>query len=166
MNGTTADHEPGGARRRHGRLALLVVGEAEDLIHYLIAGLLLAIAGYVVYRTATDLLRSASPFSERVTAAVNDVLFVIIVLELLRTVVAHFETDELQLQPFLIIGIISAVRHILTIGARLTLVGESSGSAFEHSQVELGVEAGVVLALTVALLLLRARAGEKTSRPE
>jgi uncharacterized membrane protein (DUF373 family) len=162
---TTADHEPGGARPRHGRLALLVVGEVEDLIHYLIAGLLLAIAGYVVYRTAADLLRSGPPFSERVTAAVNDVLFVIIVLELLRTVVAHFETDELQLQPFLIIGIISAVRHILTIGARLTLVGESSGAAFEHSQVELGVEAGVVLALTVALLMLRARAAEKTSRP-
>src|SRR5712664_215652 len=158
-------NEPGRARPRHGRLALLVVGEVEDLIHYLIAGLLLAIAGYVVYRTAADLLRSGPPFSERVTAAVNDVLFVIIVLELLRTVVAHFETDELQLQPFLIIGIISAVRHILTIGARLTLVGESSGAAFEHSQVELGVEAGVVLALTVALLMLRGRAGEKTSRP-
>jgi uncharacterized membrane protein (DUF373 family) len=155
----------GGTRRRHARLALLVLGEVEDLIHYLIAGLLLAIAGYVVYRTAADLLRSGPPFSERVTAAVNDVLFVIIVLELLRTVVAHFETDELQLQPFLIIGIISAVRHILTIGARLTLVGESSGAAFEHSQVELGVEAGVVLALTVALLMLRARAAEKTSRP-
>jgi uncharacterized membrane protein (DUF373 family) len=158
-------NEPGGARRRHARLALLVVGEAEDLIHYLIAGLLLAIAGYVVYRTAVDLVQNGNPFSERVTAAVNDVLFVIIVLELLRTVVAHFETDELQLQPFLIIGIISAVRHILTIGARLTLVGESSGAAFEHSQVELGVEAGVVLALTVALLMLRGRASERTSRP-
>jgi len=63
-----------------------------------------------------------------------------------------------------------AVLHVrqkigLTIGARLTLVGESSGAAFEHSQVELGVEAGVVLALTVALLMLRGRAGEKTSRP-
>jgi len=160
----TADREPVGEHRRHARLALLVVGEVEDLIHYLIAGLLLAIAGYVVYRTAADLLRSGPPFSERVTSAVNDVLFVIIVLELLRTVVAHFETDELQLQPFLIIGIISAVRHILTIGARLTLVGESSGAAFQHSQVELGVEAGVVLALTVALLMLRGRADEKMSR--
>jgi uncharacterized membrane protein (DUF373 family) len=146
-------------------LALLVVGQLEDLVHYLIAGLLLAIAGYVVYRTGGDLLRSGPVFSTRVTEAVNDVLFVIIVLELLRTVMAHFETDELQLQPFLIIGIISAVRHILTIGARLTLVGEGSGAAFGHSQVELGVEAGVVLALTVALLMLRTRGGAKTSRP-
>src|SRR5260370_33369734 len=92
-------NEPGRARPRHGRLALLVVGEVEDLIHYLIAGLLLAIAGYVVYRTAADLLRSGPPFSERVTAAVNDVLFVIIVLELLRTVGAHFETAQRPLEP-------------------------------------------------------------------
>jgi uncharacterized membrane protein (DUF373 family) len=153
------------ATRRRGRLALVVVGRIEDLVHYLIAGMLLAIAGYVVYRTGADLLRRGPVFSTRVTEAVNDVLFVIIVLELLRTVLAHFETDELQLQPFLIIGIISAVRHILTIGARLTLVGEGSGAAFEHSQVELGVEAGVVLALTVALLMLRSRGDAKTTHP-
>jgi len=96
----TAEREPVGGHRRHARIALLVVGEVEDVIHYLIAALLLAIAGYVVYRTGADLLRSGPLFSERVTAGVNDVLFVIIVLELLRTVIAHFETDELQLQPF------------------------------------------------------------------
>jgi uncharacterized membrane protein (DUF373 family) len=83
------------------------------------------------------------------------VLFVIILMELLRTVLAHFEGGGLQLQPFLIIGIISAVRHILTIGARLTLSGEGSETAFQHSQVELGVEAGVVLALAVGLVLIR-----------
>jgi hypothetical protein len=49
-------------------LALLVVAEIEDVVHYLIAGLLLTIAGYVVYRTAVDLLRSGPPFSTRVRA--------------------------------------------------------------------------------------------------
>ena len=82
-------------------------------------------------------------------------LFVIIVLELLRTVLAHFETSELQLQPFLIIGVISSVRHILTIGARLTLQGEGTAEGFRHSQIELGVEAGVVLVLAVGLILIR-----------
>ena len=36
------------------------------------------------------------------------ILFVIIVMEILRTVVAHFDDAGLQLKPFLIIGIISA----------------------------------------------------------
>ena len=56
---------------------------------------------------------------------------------------------------FLIIGIISAVRHILTIGARLTLQGEGTQTSFRNSQIELGVEAAVVLALALGLTLVR-----------
>jgi hypothetical protein len=40
------------------------------------------------------------------------VLFVVIVLERMSIVVAHFDQAGLQLQPFLIIGVISGVRHI------------------------------------------------------
>jgi len=47
------------------------------------------------------------------------------------------------------------VRHILTIGARLTLAGDVSGNTFSQSQIELGVETGVVLGLVVGLLLVR-----------
>lgn len=97
------------------------------------------------------------------TSAINDALFVIILLELLRTVIAHFESAELQQEPFLIIGIISAVRHILTIGSRLTLVGEGTDTAFMQSQVELGVEAGVVLASALGLLVVRERHRESPS---
>jgi len=132
-----------------------VVDQLEDVVHYIIAGLLLAIAAVVLYRTAADFLSPGHQFPVRITAAINGVLFVIIVLELLRTVLAHFETSELQLQPFLIIGVISSVRHILTIGARLTLQGEGTAEGFRHSQIELGVEAGVVLALAVGLILIR-----------
>jgi uncharacterized membrane protein (DUF373 family) len=146
-------------------LALRPLAWTENVVQFAVALLLLVIAGIVLYRTTSDLATASPLFPDGVTFAINGVLFVIIVMEILRTVVAFFEGAGFQLKPFLVIGIISAVRHILTIGARLTLVGESSGAAFEHSQVELGVEAGVVLALTVALLMLRGRAGEKTSRP-
>ena len=132
-----------------------MVDQLEDVVHYIIAGLLLAIAVVVLYRTAADFLSPGHQFPVRITAAINGVLFVIIVLELLRTVLAHFETSELQLQPFLIIGVISSVRHILTIGARLTLQGEGTAEGFRHSQIELGVEAGVVLVLAVGLILIR-----------
>ncbi|HKN91076.1 MAG TPA: phosphate-starvation-inducible PsiE family protein [Acidimicrobiia bacterium] len=132
-----------------------MVDQLEDVVHYIIAGLLLAIAAVVLYRTAADFLSPGHQFPVRITAAINGVLFVIIVLELLRTVLAHFETSELQLQPFLIIGVISSVRHILTIGARLTLQGEGTAEGFRHSQIELGVEAGVVLVLAVGLILIR-----------
>ncbi len=82
-------------------------------------------------------------------------LFVVIILELLETVMSHFEGGGFQLQPFLVIGIISAVRHILTVGARLSLLGEGTYDAFKRAQVELGVNAAVVVALALALILVR-----------
>jgi len=94
----------------------------------------------------------------QVTSGINDVLFVVIVLELLRTVVAHLETEDFQLRSFLIIGIISAVRHILGVGARLTLEAGITDTQFNRAQIELGVSAAVVLALAVSFILI-SRAG-------
>ncbi len=133
----------------------------EDLLHYAVALVLLFIGFLVLYHATSDLLNTSLVFSARMIEGINGVLLAIIVLELMTTVVAHFEHAGLQLKPFLIIGIISAVRHILTIGARLTLAGEVTGPEFRHSQIELGVETAVVLGLAVSLLLVRL--GEKTA---
>jgi Phosphate-starvation-inducible E family len=74
-------------------------------------------------------------------------------LELVRTIVARLEGGGFQLQPFLVIGIISATRDILTVGAELSLVGEQT--PLVRTMTELGVNAGVVVALPVALVLVR-----------
>lgn len=125
---------------------------AEDLIHYVVAVVLVGIAGVVLYRAVHDLITSKPPFTEAATTAINGVLFAIIVLEVMRTVVAHFDKAGLQLQPFLIIGIISAVRGILSVGARLSL---GSGVKISDAVLELGIDAAVVLVLTVSLVLVR-----------
>jgi uncharacterized membrane protein (DUF373 family) len=75
-------------------------------------------------------------------------------MELLRTVVAHLETHDFQLRSFLVIGIISGVRHILGVGAQLTVMAHLSSSEFRRSQIELAVSAGVVLALAIGFLLI------------
>jgi uncharacterized membrane protein (DUF373 family) len=134
---------------------LAAVNIAEDAMHYLVAFFLLAAAVTVLFRAVTDFVDAGNPFAERVTDAVNGVLFVIIIMEILRTVMAHFDDAGLQLKPFLTIGIISAVRHILTIGAKASLGAESSPEAFRHTQIELGVNAAVVAALVIGLVLVR-----------
>jgi len=134
---------------------MVLVDQIEDAVHYLIVVLLVGIAAVVLFHTVVDFTARDRAFAVRITGSINGVLFVIILLELLRTVTAHFETSELQLQPFIIIGVISSVRHILTVGARLTLAGEGSPQAFRESQIELGVEGAVVLALALALVLIR-----------
>ncbi len=85
-----------------------VIRIGEDLIHYVVALVLLAVAGIVLFRSAYDLATSNQAFAAAATTALNGVLFAIIVLEVMRTVIAHFERGGLQLQPFLIIG--SSVR--------------------------------------------------------
>ncbi|MHB8511554.1 MAG: hypothetical protein ACYDCC_05185 [Actinomycetota bacterium] len=113
------------------RAPLAIVEIAQDIVHYLVIVILLMITAVVLYHTVVDLLVKPHDFAERVIGGVDGVLFAII------------------------IGIISAVRHILSLGAKLTLSKELSGGAFRHPQIELGVNAAVVLALSVGLLLVR-----------
>jgi uncharacterized membrane protein (DUF373 family) len=136
-----------------------LVRMGEDLIHYAVALVLLAIATVVLVHTVYDLATSDQPYAQAATTAINGVLFAIIVLEVMRTVVAHFERAGLQLQPFLIIGIISAVRGILSVGARLSLQGNVKGGAVHDAVLELGVNAAVVVGLALSLVLIRRLAG-------
>jgi uncharacterized membrane protein (DUF373 family) len=142
------------ARTHVGHRLLDGLGAAEDLVHYAVGVLLVLVAGVVLYHSIADFVTSDAAFAERITGVINGVLFVIIVMEILRTIVAHFDNAGLQLKPFLIIGIISAVRHILTVGAQLSL-GVEGGELFRHVQIELGVNAAVVLALVIGLVLVR-----------
>lgn len=161
---TEPDAESTTGDGRHEQIAqqpwpLRIVGYLEDGVHYLVVVLLFAVAAIVLYRTGVTLLRSSEPFPGNVTTVINGALFVIIVMEVLRTVVAHFEKTGFQLQPFLIIGIISATREILSVGARLSLQGEQSAASTRTTLLELGVNSGVVLSLAAALVLVR-RAGK------
>jgi uncharacterized membrane protein (DUF373 family) len=152
---------PGAARagaglRHEGRRVIGVVQVSEDIVHYAVAILLVAVAAIVLVKAVLDFLDGADHvFAERITGVINSVLFVIIVMEILRTVVAHFDDAGLQLKPFLIIGIISAVRHILTVGAQVSLGGDAGDAAhFRRAQTELGVNAAVVLALVIGLVMV------------
>jgi uncharacterized membrane protein (DUF373 family) len=128
----------------------------EDLVYLGVALVLIGIAVAGLYNTITGLVDShGESFATAVTTAVNGVLFVVIVLEIFRTLVSHLEGGGFQLRPFLIIGVISAVRHILLVGAT-SLSNEST--IFNHAEIELGVNAGVALVLVIALVLLH-RAG-------
>ena len=113
-----------------------------------IAVALLVIAVVVFVQGIHELVLSpaSEPFAVTVTRAVNSALFIVVVLELVRTIVARLEGGGFQLQPFLVIGIISATRDILTVGAELSLTGAQT--PLIRTMTELGVNAGVVLALS------------------
>jgi hypothetical protein len=76
-------------------------------------------------------------------------------------VLTQIEGWGFPFRPFLVIGIIAAVRDILAVSTRLTLSsGTSSGAgqtSVPQSIIELGTSAGVVLVLALALYLTRSQ---------
>jgi uncharacterized membrane protein (DUF373 family) len=141
------------------RLLARLLHLGEDVVFFVLSVLLFVLAVAVLVRTSHDLVLPphGEAFVETVTRGLNGVLFVVIVMEVLRTMVARYQGVGFRLQPFLVIAIISTVRHILTVGARLSLVGEDA--PLQRTMIELGVNAGVVLVLALSLVLIRRYAG-------
>ena len=136
---------PPAVRGKIPRSVLRILVRAESVMFMAIAVALVVIAVVVFAR--------GEQFAVTITRAVNSALFIVVVLELVRTIVARLEGGGFQPQPFLVIGIISATRDIRTVGAELSLVGEQT--PLVRTMTELGVNAGVVVALSVALVLVR-----------
>jgi uncharacterized membrane protein (DUF373 family) len=141
---------------RQAPLRLLV-----DVVQYGIALVLFILAVTVLVRSFIDFIGSPGGYPQTLISAVDGVLVVIILVDILRTVLTQIEGWGFPFRPFLVIGIIAAVRDILAVSTRLTL---SSGTAASSGQtsvpqsiVELGTSAGVVLVLAVALYLTRSQ---------
>ncbi len=145
-----------GTKGRLGALQSGVVGIGEKLVKYCVVGILLIVAGLVVIHTAYELVAAKQAFGSSITDTVSGALCAVIIVDVLRTVVA--EDEGLQLQPFITIGIISAVREILSAGAHLSLQGQAA-SGIHVAITELEVNVAVVVGLALALLLSRCLSG-------
>ena len=134
----------------------------DRVVYILVAILFLAAAVAMgVYAVVNFLQHYHEGFPEQLIVFINALLLVLIIMEVLGTVRSYLTTGETSLRPFLYIGIISATRRILAIGAQTTLGEVVSETAFRHFMIDLGVNAAVVLALALALFLFG-----REARPE
>jgi uncharacterized membrane protein (DUF373 family) len=134
-------------------LPLKYVDAVEDVFHAILAIALLIIGIGAFYYSIERLITTAPFFPNGMIQGVNEILFIVIILEILRTVISRFTDGVYQLDKFLIIGVIAAVRHILTVGASLTLQTGKSDEAFERAIYEMGLNAIIVVALVFAIFL-------------
>ena len=132
---------------------LKYVDTVEDVFHAVLALALLIIGIGAFFYTIERLITTAPVFPNGMIQGVNDILFIVIILEILRTVISRFTDGVYQLDKFLIIGVIAAVRHILTVGASVTLESGKSDQAFERAIVEMGLNALIVVALVFAIFM-------------
>jgi len=134
-------------------LPLRYVDLIEDIFHAALAFVLFAISVGAFYQSMMRLIRTEPFFPNGMIQGVNDVLFIVIILEILRTVISRFTDGVYQLDKFLIIGVIAAVRHILTVGASLTLESSKTDTAFNRAVFEMGLNSLIVVALVFAIFL-------------
>lgn len=132
------------------------VERIEEVFHIVLGAFLLGIAIAALYFSIVRVFETSPFFPTGMIQAINDILFIIIILEILRTVVARYTDGVFQLQNFLIIGVIAAVRHILTVGASMTLASGKSDGEFDRAVIELGISTGIVVALVFAIFLSKA----------
>jgi uncharacterized membrane protein (DUF373 family) len=137
-------------------LPVKYVDFVEDIFHAVLAIALFVIGVVAFFYTVKRLFETEPFFPNGMIQGINDILFIVIILEILRTVISRFTDGVYQLDKFLIIGVIAAVRHILTVGASLTLESSKSDTAFERALLEMGLNALIVIALVFAIFLSKA----------
>lgn len=146
-------------QRVHGTLVPML--EGADAAVYALVGLVFLVAavgmlGYSVIAFPAELHKSG--FALAVVTLVNDLLLVMIIMEVLRTVLSYIQERGSSLQPFLFIAAISATRRILAIGAQMSVAsGTVSPDRFREAMIDLAANAGAILAIAAALYLLARR---------
>jgi uncharacterized membrane protein (DUF373 family) len=138
----------------------------EDVFHVLLTVLLFLVALGAVVFTVVRLLNTTPFYPNGMLQAINDILFVVIILEIARTVIARFNSGFYQLSRFLVIGVIASVRHILSVGSSLTLSIGKTPEAFERGIIELIVNGGIVIALVLAILITRLAERESSDKSQ
>ncbi|MCA9467351.1 MAG: phosphate-starvation-inducible PsiE family protein [Nitrospira sp.] len=88
-------------------------------------------------------------------ALVHDLLLVIILLELFRTIINFLKTKIITLEPFLYICVIASTRRILTTGAQVASLEELSDHVFQRYLLDLGANVLVIVALVGAVYVVR-----------
>jgi uncharacterized membrane protein (DUF373 family) len=137
------------------RRAAGLLDHVDRLVYSIVAILFLVAALAMAVYSVDIFVTGETDFPFRLITFVNDLLLVLIIMEVLSTVRTYLARGHTSLYPFLYIGIISATRRILAVGAEATLRQTRSDIDFQREMVELAVNAGVVLALALALFVFR-----------
>ena len=131
----------------------------EDVV-YVGLGVLLAVGalmllGDTVLAFVRSLLEGGLP--GRIVQLLDRVLLILMIAEILYTVQVSFREHTLVPEPFLIVGLIAAIRRVLILTAELGDLLEKGEDAFRRAMGELALLTAMVLALVISLMLLRRR---------
>ena len=136
------------------------VMEWLDRLGYLTAGFSLLVLGMLIFAQAWFLFVTKAGqvgLLQSGLKLLNDLLLVIILLELFRTVIRFLQTEILDLEPYLAVGIIACTRRILTASAELSHLPAMTDTQFYQYLMDVGLNVTVIMVLVVGVFLIRKR---------
>jgi uncharacterized membrane protein (DUF373 family) len=135
-----------------------VFTRVED-VTYVGLGVLLAVSAlFLLIAAAWTLIEglSFSGVSKDLTVEVVDqILLVLLIIEILSTVQVSFREHVLTPEPFLVVGLIAAIRRILIITAEFSNPSEILEAAFRNAMFELGLLTVLIFSLVFSLHFLK-----------
>ncbi|HUY76326.1 MAG TPA: phosphate-starvation-inducible PsiE family protein [Ktedonobacterales bacterium] len=152
----------------------LRVLDGLDLVIYALVGLAFFVAALLALAFSFENLLSDFAIHlplpgvvQDVLSFVSDLLLVLIIMEVLSTVRSYLEKGDTSVKPFLFIGIISATRGILSIGARLSIQSPPlTGDEFRNAIIELGIDALVIIVLGITIRVMGKAADQPDEAPQ
>ena len=135
-----------------------------EFVAYLALGVLLAVAALFGVISAAISLWGAipGPYSvDPLLVAIDRMLLVLMIVEILHTVRVSFRTGTLVCEPFLIVGLIASIRRILIITLQSSQASQpghwsqESQEILHSTMLELTVLGGLILVMVISIYLLR-----------
>src|SRR5438477_5587635 len=137
--------------------------ETLDGMGYVTAGFSFLVLGMIVFAHAwyAFIMKFSVGVLPAVLALIHDLLLVVILLELFRTIINFLKTHVITLEPFLYICIIASTRRILTTGAATAYTKDLTQEVFHQYLLDIGVNVLVIVALVFAVYM----ASKRTAPP-
>jgi phosphate starvation-inducible membrane PsiE len=148
--------------------AAKILGLAESSVLVLIGAALVLVAVLLLYSSMHDLVEATQggpkEIEHKAIEILNTVLLVMMTMEIVYTVAISLESHTLNAEPFLIIGSIAGIRRMLVITATSTET-EANAAIFHNTLVELGLLSATVVAMALAIWILRYSQRRFVDRP-
>ncbi len=135
-----------------------------EVLAYVVLGIMLAIAVLIGVGGAAVSLWGAIQArgeAEALVIAVDRLLFVLMVVEVMHTVRVSFRSGKLVCEPFLIVGLIASIRRVLVITLETSQAHQpgkwtpEAQSLLNSTMLELTVLGGLILVMVISIYMLR-----------
>jgi uncharacterized membrane protein (DUF373 family) len=130
----------------------------DDLFYALIGVFLAITAGLIMWTTGQSVLSFFDGQHDPIHVIVEIIdrlLLGLMVIEILYTIRVSIRQHSLKAQPFLVVGLIAAVRRVLVISVEAGSLVKTEPEVFRNLVLEIGVLGVLVLVFVVSLLLMR-----------